>query len=208
MGIFNTIALYLYPMERIAERIALEAEKIVVDLAQEKAWEIPEKLKQPQVQLPPNEMDEDFAVVLFPYLKPLGMTPEALGQAMGAQLQAVLPAIESYQTVRGFLNLKLSASYWNDALNWLLKHPNEGFETPGSRSAVLLEYPSPNTNKPLHLGHLRNIFLGSSLAAILEAKGHKVVRTNLFNDRGTNISKSMAAYLESKEKLNPEQLQM
>lgn len=205
IGTLNALGLYLYPMERIVERIALEAEKIVAVLAREKSWEIPANLKQPQVQLPPNEMDEDFAVVLFPYLKPLGMAPEDLGQVLGNQLMASLPSIESYQTVRGFLNLKLKAAYWNEALEWLLKHPKAGLETPGSRSTVLLEYPSPNTNKPLHLGHLRNIFLGSSLAAILEARGHRVVRTNLFNDRGTNISKSMAAYLESKEKLSPDQ---
>ncbi len=205
IGTLNALGLYLYPMERIVERIALEAEKIVAVLAREKSWEIPANLKQPQVQLPPNEMDEDFAVVLFPYLKPLGMAPEDLGQVLGNQLMASLASIESYQTVRGFLNLKLKAAYWNEALEWLLKHPKAGLETPGSRSTVLLEYPSPNTNKPLHLGHLRNIFLGSSLAAILEARGHRVVRTNLFNDRGTNISKSMAAYLESKEKLSPDQ---
>lgn len=205
IGTLNALGLYLYPMERIVERIALEAEKIVAVLAREKSWEIPANLKQPQVQLPPNEMDEDFAVVLFPYLKPLGMAPEDLGQVLGNQLMASLASMESYQTVRGFLNLKLKAAYWNEALEWLLKHPKAGLETPGSRSTVLLEYPSPNTNKPLHLGHLRNIFLGSSLAAILEARGHRVVRTNLFNDRGTNISKSMAAYLESKEKLSPDQ---
>lgn len=208
IGTLNALGLYLYRMERIVERIALEAEKVIASLAQEKSWHIPEKLKQPQVQLPPNEMDEDFAVVLFPYLKPLGMSPEDLGQVLGEQLKASLPAIESYQTVRGFLNLKLRAAYWNEALEWLLKHPKAGFEAPGSRSTVLMEYPSPNTNKPLHLGHLRNIFLGSSLASILEAKGHTVVRTNLFNDRGTNISKSMAAYLESKEKLSPEEAKM
>jgi len=137
----------------------------------------------------------DRTLVLFPLAKLKIGNPEELGQALGATLVGALPQLSDYYVVKGFLNLSFSDVFWAQWLtdaaqqSELLLRPKVA--TP---ERVMVEYSSPNTNKPLHLGHMRNIFLGYSLAQILEAVGHTVVRANLVNDRGIHICKSMLAW--------------
>jgi len=157
------------------------------------------------INLTPAEYPGDYTLVLFPFVKKLGMNPQQLGEAVGNALLASDARIESYNLVKGFLNLELKKSVWNTLLSEIEKNKSFGFNNIGQNTEnIIIEYPSPNTNKPLHLGHLRNIFLGYSLARILEANGHKVYQVCLYNDRGTNISKSMLAFLHSEQKLTPE----
>lgn len=157
------------------------------------------------INLTPAEYPGDYTLVLFPFVKRLGMNPQQLGEAVGNALLAADARIESYNLVKGFLNLELKKSVWSTLLSEIEKNKSFGFNNISQNTEnVIIEYPSPNTNKPLHLGHLRNIFLGYSLSRILEANGHKVFQVCLYNDRGTNISKSMLAYLLSEQKLTPE----
>lgn len=157
------------------------------------------------INLTPPEYPGDYTLVLFPFVKKLGMNPQQLGEAVGHALLASDARIENFNIVKGFLNLELKKSYWNQLLSEISNNESFGISNHDEKSEnVIIEYPSPNTNKPLHLGHLRNIFLGFSLSRILEANGHKVYQVCLYNDRGTNISKSMLAYLRSKKKLTPE----
>lgn len=161
--------------------------------------------KDVQINLTPSEYYGDYTLVLFPFIKRLRMNPQQLGEAVGNALLAADTRIENYNIVKGFLNLKLKNTVWNNILIEIEKNENFGFnKIKQSIENVIIEYLSPNTNKPLHLGHLRNIFLGYSLSRILEANGHKVFQVCLYNDRGTNISKSMLAYLRSEQKYTPE----
>ncbi|MCX7743184.1 MAG: arginine--tRNA ligase [Flavobacteriales bacterium] len=157
------------------------------------------------INLTPPEYPGDYTLVLFPFVKKLGMNPQQIGEAVGKALLASDSRIENFNLVKGFLNLELKKSYWKHLLYEIYR--NESFYLSKHNKTtenVIIEYPSPNTNKPLHLGHLRNIFLGFSLSRILEANGHKVYQVCLYNDRGTNISKSMLAYMLSEKKLTPE----
>jgi arginyl-tRNA synthetase len=157
------------------------------------------------INITPNDFTGDYTIVLFPFIKKLGLKPDELAEAIAAELKAKLPAYKAHNLVKGFLNIELSSAYWSLTFNSILQTPNFGIQQAGaSNRSILVEYPSPNTNKPLHLGHLRNIFLGSSLANIFEANGYTAYRTCLYNDRGTNISKSMWAYNQVTEKLTPE----
>lgn len=143
----------------------------------------------------PAEFTGHLTLVLFPFIKRCGKSPEMLGNLLGSGLKEQIGEIQSFNIVKGFLNLELSAGYWQNYFYTFSKLPNLGLPTPDENSeTVLIEYPSPNTNKPLHLGHLRNIFLGSSLIEIFKANGKQVIPVCLFNDRGTNISKSMVAW--------------
>jgi len=151
----------------------------------------------------PSDFEGDYTVVLFPFVKKLGMNPNELGEWLGAQLQEKAAAVRSFNIVKGFLNLAIGAEYWREALLTVSGREKWG-HSDAAKGTVMMEYPSPNTNKPLHLGHLRNVFLGYSLSRILEANGYKVVQVCLYNDRGTNISKSMLMYLKSDNKLTPE----
>ena len=140
------------------------------------------------------EFTGDYTVVLFALVKPLGVSPAELGERLGAMLVARRPDLfASYNLIKGFLNLEVQAAYCS---RWL--EGNYGQRAYGyvqeKRERIMVEYSSPNTNKPLHLGHLRNNFLGSSIASILEANGHEVVKTCIVNDRGIHICKSMIAW--------------
>ncbi len=136
-----------------------------------------------------------YTFVTFPFAKAAGKAPEALGQALGEYLRANCPAVSGYNVVKGFLNLEIADGEWLNQFAVLSSAANDQQpETSNQKPKVMVEYSSPNTNKPLHLGHLRNNFLGYSVAAILAENGAEVTKANLINDRGIHICKSMIAY--------------
>ena len=139
-----------------------------------------------QFQPTRKDVEGDFTLVVFPFVKLLRCKPEEAAHKIGAFLVEQIDAIQSYDVLKGFLNIVLSDQYWLQILD-TCSNPNYGINTPDSKPLVMVEYASPNTNKPLHLGHLRNIFLGDSVSSILEANGHKVIRTQIINDRGIHI---------------------
>lgn len=141
----------------------------------------------------PTEYEGDFTIVVFPFAKIAKQNPETLAKEIGEQLKNSVAAIEKYNAVKGFLNITLKEDVWINFLNENADNENLSRFAPNGRS-VIVEYCSPNTNKPLHLGHLRNIALGYSLAEILKAAGYEVVKTIIVNDRGIHICKSMLAY--------------
>jgi arginyl-tRNA synthetase len=148
-----------------------------------------------QVQKTKKEFEGDFTIVVFGAAKPLRKSPEALGQEIGAHLSGLYPGmITAYNVIKGFLNLTLSDDFWVKFFGEAIAEPDFGFAKQESSQPVLVEFSSPNTNKPLHLGHIRNNLLGYSLAQILKANGKKVVKLNLVNDRGIHICKSMLAW--------------
>lgn len=160
--------------------------------------------KDVQLNITPADFTGDYTLVLFPFIKKLGLKPDDLAASIAGELQIHLSFYHSYNLVKGFLNIVLRKEYWSNSLGTITKMNDFGVQPANSKNqTILIEYPSPNTNKPLHLGHLRNIFLGSSLAEILKANGYQIVRTCLYNDRGTNISKSMWAYIHAAEKKTP-----
>ena len=152
--------------------------------------------KQIQVSPTRKEFEGHLTIMVFPFMKQTGKkNPEELGKEIGDWLVANLPIVGKYNVVKGFLNLSINASSWIDKLQGIYDNPNFGRQPVTEKSPlVMIEYSSPNTNKPLHLGHLRNILLGWSLSQIMEACGNKVVKTNIVNDRGIHICKSMLAW--------------
>jgi len=139
------------------------------------------------------EFEGDYTVVLFAFIKQLGKNPEEVGNELGTAMQKVLPSIiTNYNIVKGFLNFTISNDYWLE----YIKNVDARNLVPSTTTPqkIMVEYSSPNTNKPLHLGHLRNNFLGWSIAEILKLQGHKVVKTCIVNDRGIHICKSMIAW--------------
>ncbi|MCM1068014.1 MAG: arginine--tRNA ligase [Muribaculaceae bacterium] len=146
-------------------------------------------------QATPKEFEGNLTIVVFPWVKIARKAPEAVAGEIGAWLMANEPAVGSVNAVKGFLNIVIKPTYWNDVLRAIEETPDYGTRPVTAESPlVMVEYSSPNTNKPLHLGHLRNILLGSSLSRILEACGNRVVKTNIVNDRGIHICKSMLAW--------------
>jgi arginyl-tRNA synthetase len=141
----------------------------------------------------PREYRGQYTLVVFPLVKALRKAPEEIGALLGAELQARLPYVRACNTVKGFLNLELSDAHWLSFLDQALDGDRFGCHPP-SGQVVVLEYCGPNTNKPLHLGHVRNMLLGWSVAELLSAAGHAVHKVNMYNDRGIAICKSMAAY--------------
>jgi arginyl-tRNA synthetase len=172
--------------------------KILVDNAVELfGTQIDEQLI--QFQKTRKEVEGDLTLVIFPFVKWMKCSPMEAGEKIGECICKEVKQIESYQVVSGFLNLVVSADYWIEQLNSIQLVDKFGFEKENSKPLVMVEYSSPNTNKPLHLGHLRNNFLGYSVAEILKAYGHKVIKTQVINDRGIHICKSMLAW----EKFSP-----
>ena len=150
-----------------------------------------------QIQLQPTkkEFEGDVTLVVFPLLRISKKKPEETGQELGEWIRENISEIESFNVVKGFLNLAVSPNYWLKALEEAYQAIQYGLTPSDDKSSlVMVEYSSPNTNKPLHLGHIRNNFLGFSLSKILEANGYKVVKTNIVNDRGIHICKSMLAW--------------
>jgi arginyl-tRNA synthetase len=141
------------------------------------------------------EIEGDFTINVFPFLKIAQKKPEELAQLMGEKMTSTLEEITSFNVIKGFLNFSLEDKYWHQELAKAFKNEQFGFvNTTENAKPVLVEYSSPNTNKPLHLGHIRNNLLGYSISEILKAAGEKVVKVNLVNDRGIHICKSMLAW--------------
>ena len=140
-----------------------------------------------------KEFEGAYTLVVFPYTKQAGKAPAAIATDLGEYLMANCTIVKAFQVVQGFLNISIHDSAWLDLLANVVSDKNP-FQIESKGEKVLIEYSSPNTNKPLHLGHLRNNFLGFSVAQILAAGGYDVVKTNLVNDRGIHICKSMLAY--------------
>ncbi|MEZ4740397.1 MAG: arginine--tRNA ligase [Flavobacteriales bacterium] len=140
------------------------------------------------------EFEGDVTINVFPFLKLSGKGPEPTAQAIGESIQRDLEVVSGFNVVKGFLNFVIADSYWTDYLAEAAK--GEPLSFPSTGKQVMVEYASPNTNKPLHLGHMRNIFLGHSVSNILQAAGNEVVRVQVINDRGIHICKSMLAWLK------------
>ncbi len=148
-----------------------------------------------QLQKTKKEFVGDLTVVIFPFVKAARKSPEQTGQQIGEYLLQNNPLISDFNVIKGFLNLSISKNYWLEALNEIHANQNFGIIPETDKSGLMMiEYSSPNTNKPLHLGHIRNNLLGHSIAEIQRANGWKVVKTNIVNDRGIHICKSMLAW--------------
>lgn len=148
-----------------------------------------------QLQKTRKEFEGDFTLVVFPFLSLSHKRPEETAQEIGEYITANQPLVKSFNVVKGFLNMVIAPSFWVDLLNNIDKAEKWGIKKADENSPlVMIEYSSPNTNKPLHLGHIRNNLLGYSLANIIAANGNKVVKTNIVNDRGIHICKSMLAW--------------
>lgn len=146
-----------------------------------------------QPQKTRKEFDGDLTVVVFPFTKIAKKSPEQTAEDLGKYLVDNVPQIINFNVVKGFLNLSIAPEYWLGELNTIAQNKTFGQAAPSGKT-YMVEYASPNTNKPLHLGHLRNIFLGFSVAEILKANGHEVFKTQIINDRGIHICKSMLAW--------------
>ena len=157
--------------------------------------EVPEKMV--QLQKTKREFEGNLTLVVFPFLKISRKKPEDTAQDLGEYIKQNCDAIADFNVVKGFLNLVIDSKAWIGLLNEMNSNPKFG-EKPVTENSplVMIEYSSPNTNKPLHLGHVRNNLLGWSLAQILEANGNRVIKTNIVNDRGIHICKSMLAWLK------------
>lgn len=159
------------------------------------------KLVQPQATR--KEFEGDLTIVTFALLRISRKSPEATAAEIGGYLKDNCPEVSSFNVVKGFLNIKLSDSFWLRIFDGIFNARDFGQLEPTGKT-VMVEFSSPNTNKPLHLGHIRNILLGWSLSRLMEANGHKVVKTNIVNDRGIHICKSMLAWLRWSEGATPE----
>ena len=157
------------------------------------------------LQTTKKEFEGNLTVVVFPFLKASRKNPVATGQEIGEYLVNNCDAVEKFNVINGFLNIVIKPSFWASVLNHIAGDADYGFkkETPDSE-LVMIEYSSPNTNKPLHLGHVRNNLLGFSLSEIMKANGYKVVKTNIVNDRGIHICKSMLAWQKWGNGITPE----
>lgn len=150
-----------------------------------------------QLQKTKKEFEGHLTLVVFPFLKLSKKKPEQTAQEIGEYLVANQSAVASFNVIKGFLNLTIASSEWIEMLADINRQSQYGFRKATEQSPlVMIEYSSPNTNKPLHLGHVRNNLLGASLANIMQANGNKVVKTNIVNDRGIHICKSMLAWLK------------
>lgn len=152
-----------------------------------------------------KEFEGNLTVMVFPYVKAARKAPEAVGREIGQWLVDNEPAVGGFNVVKGFLNIVITPTVWNSVLADILATPDYGIRKVAEDAPlVMVEYSSPNTNKPLHLGHVRNNLLGYSLACILEACGNRVVKTNIVNDRGIHICKSMLAWQKWANGATPE----
>ena len=177
----------------IASKITTAVQAVIEELY---GVQVPEKMV--QLQETRAEFEGQLTLVVFPFLKMSKKAPEATAQEIGEQLVAKVPeVISKFNVIKGFLNLVINPAQWIELLESIQQNPTFGF-TPVTEESplVMIEYSSPNTNKPLHLGHVRNNLLGWALANVMQANGNKVVKTNIVNDRGIHICKSMLAWLK------------
>lgn len=156
-----------------------------------------------QVSVTRKEFTGDFTLVVFPLLRLSHSTPENTGNAIGEWLKANVPEISEYNCVKGFLNLLFSNLLWNELFGEIVADKDFG-DLPKTGKNIMVEFSSPNTNKPLHLGHIRNNLLGDSVSRLLKASGNNVIKTTLVNDRGVHICKSMLAWLKVGNGATPE----
>jgi arginyl-tRNA synthetase len=158
-----------------------------------------------QIQKTRKEFEGDYTVVVFPFLKVSKKNPDATAQELGTYLSTQIELISKFNVVKGFLNLVINSTYWLNSFKNAFQTETFGL-TPSTEKSnlVMVEYSSPNTNKPLHLGHIRNNLLGFSISEILKANGNKVVKTNIVNDRGIHICKSMYAWIKEGKNETPE----
>lgn len=156
-----------------------------------------------QVSATRKEFEGDFTLVVFPLLRMSRSTPENTGNAIGGYLKANVPEIEDFNTVKGFLNLRFSNLFWNELFGEIANDEDFG-QLPSTGRNIMVEFSSPNTNKPLHLGHIRNNLLGDSVSRLLKASGNNVMKTTLVNDRGVHICKSMLAWQKIGNGATPE----
>ena len=164
----------------------------------------PEK-KAIQIQKTRKDFDGDFTLVVFPLLRISKKPPEQTATELGEYLKENIKEICEYNVIKGFLNLSIDKTFWLSFLNSVGQTPDYGFISKSENSnTIMIEYSSPNTNKPLHLGHIRNNLLGYSVANILQSQGNKVIKVNLVNDRGIHICKSMLAWQRWGEGITPE----
>lgn len=150
--------------------------------------------QQIQLQQIRKEFEGDVTLVVFPLVKISKKSPEQTGEAIGAYLKENVEEVTAFNVVKGFLNISLSEKFWLGFLHEINQQEHFGFGETDSKPRVMVEFSSPNTNKPLHLGHLRNIFLGDAVSRMLKAAGHKITRVQIINDRGIHICKSMLAW--------------
>lgn len=184
-------------------KIASQIEKAAAEACQT-LFDFTPSENQIQVQLTKKDFDGQITLVVFPFVKQAKMAPEACGNKLGEFLQTHVEEVVGFNTVKGFLNLSIADHYWTSRIGEVVQNENYGQGTPDSKPLVLVEYASPNTNKPLHLGHLRNIFLGDSVAEMLKAIGHRVKSVQIINDRGIHICKSMVAWQRFSDGETPE----
>lgn len=181
------------------DKIAIVSPMNIENFLQQKAAETVAALYGPadpaaiQIQKTRKEFEGDYTLVVFPLLKLSRKKPEDTATEIGEALVKNVPEIKGYNVIKGFLNLSLSNQFWGDRLAEVVANPDYGKAQPTGRT-IMVEYSSPNTNKPLHLGHIRNNLLGYSVSQILEAAGNRVIKVNLVNDRGIHICKSMLAW--------------
>lgn len=186
---------------KIEEQITIAALAAVKELY---GTEVPEKMI--QLQKTRSDFEGNLTLVTFPLLKTSHKKPEDTAQDLGEYLKKNCKAVADFNVVKGFLNLVIAQAAWTGLLNDINADEKFGEKRVTDESPlVMIEYSSPNTNKPLHLGHVRNNLLGWSLAQIMEANGNKVVKTNIVNDRGIHICKSMLAWLKWGNGITPEQ---
>ena len=177
----------------IASKITTSVQAVIEELY---GVQVPEKMV--QLQETRAEFEGQLTLVVFPFLKMSKKAPEATAQEIGEKLVEKVPeVISKFNVIKGFLNLVINPAQWIELLESIQQNPTFGFTPVTEQSPlVMIEYSSPNTNKPLHLGHVRNNLLGWALANVMQANGNKVVKTNIVNDRGIHICKSMLAWLK------------
>ena len=177
----------------IADKIMKAVQAVIEELY---GQQVPEKMV--QLQETRAEFEGQLTLVVFPFLKMSKKAPEATAQEIGEKLVEKVPeVISKFNVIKGFLNLTINPAQWIELLESIQQNPTFGFVPVTEQSPlVMIEYSSPNTNKPLHLGHVRNNLLGWALANVMQANGNKVVKTNIVNDRGIHICKSMLAWLK------------
>lgn len=178
--------------EKVAEAIqALYAQQVETDSV--------------QVQNTRKDVEGDMTIVVFPFLRFSKQSPEQTATQLGEYLKENVDLVEDFSVIKGFLNLTISKQYWLSVLGAAFLDPEFGFQKASEESPlVMVEYSSPNTNKPLHLGHIRNNLLGFSIGEIIKANGNRLVKTNIVNDRGIHICKSMYAWKQWGEGKTPE----
>lgn len=186
------------------ERIDQIIRQLTVD-ALSKLWNHSVNPELLQVQKTRREFTGDFTLVVFPLVRYARLLPEETGKQLGDYMTAHSGMISGYNVIKGFLNLAVSMKYWRSLMETALRDPDYGtLPVTGDAPRIMIEFSSPNTNKPLHLGHIRNNLLGQSVANILKARGNRVMKVNLVNDRGIHICKSMLAWKESGAGETPE----